>query len=119
MLDRISVKILKVMNKKYKQGFKSFQDTSYVSELLPKIPYVDVAEALWKLNDEGYVNGFGADKTMFGISLTYAGRKYFELHRKEILLAILKSFITPIAVSIITTLITLWITGIFRTPPSP
>lgn len=76
----------------------------------------DLRGCIEALERDGYltiVQTIGDKGVNIRVSLTHKGRHYQEYRRSEIKEFLLKSVLTPIIVSIITTFITLWVSGIF------
>jgi len=114
MLDSKSLKLLKWLNKQYKNGNRSFSSFEVLYNSFKKYAPLDVESALETLEDYELIESIHADLTSINIKLTYAGRTYLELRRKEIINDVIKSILTPIIISIITTLVTLWIKSILK-----
>lgn len=55
-------------------------------------------------------------KTRFGFKLTHKGAHPYAVSFETVKCFLIKSFLVPIAVSIITTLLTLWLKGLLQLP---
>lgn len=72
----------------------------------------DLRGCIRLLNDEGYVKIIEDTKLYIRVSLTHKGKHFDEYERAEYKAFFMKSILTPIVVSLVTTLITLWINGL-------
>lgn len=81
-----------------------------------RIKNLDLTDTLKQLISDGYITATINDVLFTDIRLTYKGKHYKEYRWIATKETLLKSFIFPILVSLITTLITLAINGIFVIP---
>lgn len=113
MLDKKSRKVLKVLNR-----IKNEDDyVDGLKVLIPLMPkkYTEkvLFDVLWHLNELNLIACSEAECTINEIYVTYEGQNYTEFQWIELKAFIKKSILTPIAVSFITSLITIFLTNIF------
>ena len=64
--------------------------------------------------EEGYINPITEEGSLVYVSLTHKGRHYQQYECAKMRHFLINSIVIPIIVSAITTLVTFWITGIFK-----
>ena len=89
----------------------NFQENFLEAYLLKKMSKSDIYNALTYLNDIGLIEDLCGDKKSYTFHITPEGVYFFELRRLNFIHILLTSFIFPIVISIITTIITLLISG--------
>jgi hypothetical protein len=104
MLDPMSRKLLKMLTR--------FPSAPSAEEMTLKLncSKESLLKLLDYLEERGYLHWDEADLTVYDITLTHAGEQYraFEwLKTKDFLF---RSILVPIAVSLVTSVLTLWIT---------
>ncbi len=109
MLLRIEKKILKVLSKRP-------SEIEVCVDKFPKYDRDDIYRALLSLQEKEYVSNVTTviDRSLFQYELTTKGQFYREQHFKEFL----SNIIIPAVVSVVTTLITMYITGELTLPPA-
>lgn len=107
MLNRTSIKVLCKLKK---VDFK-YQNIDAFCAILPKLSKHDVEQTLWYLHSQGYIHCQPGDGTIYALEPTYAGEHFQEFDWAETKSFVLRSIVTPIAVSAVTTLLTLFISG--------
>lgn len=129
-MDKLSKKILKYMVKNGKgisyscsisEDWNDYADTS-LSALAEAIKADEdtVLAAVEYLTDEGngYLEYCNMDASWgphpIGFRLTHRGLHHKEFEREAVRTFIMQSILTPIVVSAITALITLWLNGVFN-----
>lgn len=114
MLIRPCHRILKAIN--YLCSGSSTQCTSSLDIMVyfrQKTKNLDLLNTIRQLSDDEYITMHDCDSYIEQIALTYKGRHYSEYRWLAVKEIILKSFILPIAVAFVTTLLTLAVNGIF------
>jgi hypothetical protein len=112
VLDKQSKKVLKAVNKHIDE-LKRTNCPAALEKYLPEYTADELEKSLWYLNKLEYLVCSEADNTVFNISITYRGEKYFEFNRLEFYDFMKQSVITPIIVSALTTLLINFLTKYF------
>lgn len=107
MLDKNCKKVLKQLNKFYKNS-NFFVEASAISQMC-KLDKYETNTILNFLVSCGYIEKNNYSKVMDVYHPTIIGKNYFSNQYKIFLKFIVGSFICPIVVSLITTLLTLWL----------
>jgi len=112
-LDRKSKKVLKAVIKA-RNKINFVNGSELLVPLLPKMPINLINESLWHLHDIKLLVCEGGIDEIYNISIPYESvnrREFIWIKFKQF---IFKSILTPILVSITTTLIALWVKGFFK-----
>lgn len=113
MLDKKSTKVLDAVIKA-KNNIDIVNGSDVLLSYLPKKFTIDIIDrVLWYLHSQGYVECTEGDNSIYLIFLTYEGQNYKEFNQINFKNDIIKSVILPIAVSAITSLITIYLTNLF------
>lgn len=102
-MDKITKKIFKCIYKN--------DDVKSISDLrikFPNIPIELINQSYNELSKENLIT-----TNLDGAHLTIKGKDYFRNNRINVIKYILNSVIVPIVVSISTTLLTIWLSGLF------
>lgn len=83
--------------------------TETFKEYLPDNVIQDLELILEYLSDNDYLTYETADEDIYSVDLTYKGLAYKSFNFEEFKSFVSKSIIVPIIISIITTLITMWL----------
>jgi len=109
MLPRKSKVILKKLLKMYKlNSYNEAIQYKNIKENI-KLSNNEITNSLFVLNDEELIKAHCADDGIVMIQIYPKATYYFEIRRKKLLNNIFHSFITPIIVSTIVSIITVFI----------
>lgn len=98
-------KALKFLYKNYKE------DTSVTKVILSKhlnLNYQETSQICKELHDKGFITFIGIN---YNPKINPKGIEYFSFETTSVLGIVFKSVICPVIVSLITTLLTLWLKG--------
>ena len=111
MLNKHSKKMLKFL----RESRSKFQDHIIPRDYIVK-EYLDKDDSgdatLDYLAEDGYIRKLYLGGVLYAFSLTESGLHYPEFTATSIKSFVLRSIVTPIIVSAITSLITLWLSGL-------
>lgn len=113
-LDKKSKQVLKVAVKVQNKLHFIPEGSKLLLEFLPKKYTQELTDdVLWHLHEKGYLQCTSGDCTVCRIYVTYEGQNYSEFRRIELKSFLMRSVLTPIVVSLATTIAALWIKGAF------
>ncbi|WP_321024974.1 hypothetical protein [Eisenbergiella porci] len=116
MLIRPCYKVLKAIFYLCKDG-KNTDSISLMVYFHHKVNKLDLNDSLRQLICDGYLTAIDQVDYLEEIRLTYKGRHYFQYRWLDVKNLLINSFILPILVALITTLITLAVNGVFTAAP--
>ena len=116
MIIRPCYRVLKAVNYLCSQS-ESTSNLDIIIYFNQKTKGLDLPDTLKQLIKDGYITATVDDILFTDIRPTYKGRHYREYRWITVREILLKSFIFPILVALITTLITLALNGLFIVTP--
>lgn len=112
-LDKQSKLTLRALNKEMDDNCYVDKPELLLNHLPKDVTRLKLDRTLAYLEEKGYIicsEGYG---TVLGVSVEYTAEKHAEIKRNEIKKFLLESIYTPIVVSTITTLVTIFIHSLF------
>ena len=116
MLIRPCYKVLKAILYLCKNGSNT-DSVSLMVYFHQRIGKLDLNNTLRQLMHDGYISAIDHNEYLEEICLTYKGKHYHQYMWLNIKKVLINSFILPILVALITTLITLAVNGIVTAAP--